>query len=265
MKKRGFTLIELLAVIAIVLVLMSLLVPVLGRIRRIAVRVVDLSNMRQFVVGCTSFASDNDANLPVSTREGVVNCGYCDDMAWFRHGSFTNIQNYVKDPTKKIFACTSFHSDTGTMARVGMPRDCNGSYQAALPPDKVNGTHVGWNYYAGREVNNCNFGIQPAYAPDGSQITNDYAFPLRLSGKATSQTLVTCPNWVSGSGDWDGSLLHLDPDDGRRSAPIGYPLWGIPDFPGMNVGYVDGSAGWVKTANMAVFKDVNWMYFDRLR
>ena len=264
MKRRGFTLIELLAVVAIVLVLMSLLIPMLGRLRRLAMRTVDLSNLRQFVTACASYASDNDASLPISTREGVVNCGYCDDMAWFRYGSFTNIQQYVHDPTKKVFACTSFHPDTNTMAYVGVSRDCSGTYNSNLPPDRVNGTHLGWNYYAGRVVHNCR-GAQAAYAPDGTQITNAYAFPQRVSGNPTSRTLVTCPNWVSGSGSWDGSLLHLDPDDGTRRAPIGYPLWGVPDFPGMNVGYVDGSAAWVKTANMGVFLDVNWMYFDRMR
>jgi hypothetical protein len=244
---------------------MSLLIPVLGRLRRMAVRTIDLSNLRQFVVACASYASDNDATLPVSTREGVVTCGYCDDMAWFRHGSYTNLQQYVKDPAKKIFTCISAHDNTNYLAAMGRPRDCSGVYHDTLPPSAVNGTHIGWNYYAGRVVNNCNGGLQPAYDPAGNLITNDFQFPLRTGGKATSRTLVTCPNWVSGSGAWNGRLLHLDPDDETRPAPIGYPLWGVPDFPGMNVGYIDGGAAWVKTENMGVFKDVNWMYFDRFR
>lgn len=265
LSRRGFTLIELLAVIAIVLVLVSLLIPTLSRVRRLAVRTMDLSNLRQFVVGCASYASDNDSMFPVSTREGVANCGYCDDMAWFRYESFTNIQKYVNDSDKRVFACVSLHDQTATMNLVGKPRDCSGTYQETLPPNRVNGTHLGWNYYGGRVVNNCAGGMQAAYDPKGTLITNDFQFVLRTGGKATSRSFVTCPNWVSGSGAWNGRLHHLDPDDDSRSAPIGYPLWGVTDFPGMNVGYVDGGAAWVRTEHMGVFKDVNWMYFDRFR
>jgi prepilin-type N-terminal cleavage/methylation domain-containing protein len=264
-RQGGFTLIELLAVIAIVLVLMSLLVPMLGRLRRIAVRTVDLSNMRQFVSACAIYTSDNESLLPISTREGVANCGHCDDMAWFRFATYTNLQRYVNDPDKKIFACNNMYKNADYMKYIGVSRDCWGTYVSNLPPDKVNGTHIGWNFYAGREVANCNWGVQPAYDPQGNQITNDYRFPTRLGEKATSRTLATCPDWISGSGAWNGVLVHLDPDDGIRTAPIGYPVWGVPDFAGLNIGYVDGAARWVKNGDLGVFKDVNWMYFDRTR
>lgn len=262
-KGAGFTLVELLAVIALILILMSLLMPSMSRIRRVVNRTIDMNGLRQFVASCAAYAADNDTMFPVSTREGVVNCGYCDDMAWFRYESFTNIQNYVNDPEKKVFACMSVHSSQASMDALGKPRDCSGTYHDTLPRGSVNGTHIGWNYYGGRVVNNCAGGMQAAYDPSGRMITNDFQFPLRTGGKATSRSFVTCPNWVSGSGAWNGKLVHLDPDDSSRPAPIGYPLWGVFDFPGMNVGYIDGGAAWVATENMGVFKDVNWMYFDR--
>lgn len=64
MKKRHFTLIELLVVVAILAILMALLVPALSRARYAAQKVVCRSNLRQIVIGYTSYAGDCDARYP---------------------------------------------------------------------------------------------------------------------------------------------------------------------------------------------------------
>lgn len=56
---KGFTLIELLVVITIVAVLMSLLVPALGKSRETAQAVLCKSNMRQVHIAITMYNSDN--------------------------------------------------------------------------------------------------------------------------------------------------------------------------------------------------------------
>ena len=61
---EGFTLIELLTVIAIIGILATILVPVVGKIRENARRTVDASNLRQIVQASLTYASDNNEALP---------------------------------------------------------------------------------------------------------------------------------------------------------------------------------------------------------
>jgi prepilin-type N-terminal cleavage/methylation domain-containing protein len=61
---RAFTLIELLAVITIIAVLASLLLPVLGHAKSKARQIPCLNNLRQFAVGCLIYTDENDDLLP---------------------------------------------------------------------------------------------------------------------------------------------------------------------------------------------------------
>ncbi len=58
--RRGFTLIELLAVVAILLMLLSLLTPTLRRSRDTSLTAACLSNMRQLSAAALVYASDNE-------------------------------------------------------------------------------------------------------------------------------------------------------------------------------------------------------------
>jgi prepilin-type N-terminal cleavage/methylation domain-containing protein len=62
--KHAFTLIELLVVIAIIAVLMGILMPSLQKARQQAKMVSCRSNMRQLVLGLTTYAENNDSRLP---------------------------------------------------------------------------------------------------------------------------------------------------------------------------------------------------------
>ena len=61
---RAFTLIELLVVISIIALLVGILLPALGAARRSAQRTVCKSNLRQFGILATAFATDNKGVLP---------------------------------------------------------------------------------------------------------------------------------------------------------------------------------------------------------
>lgn len=61
---HGFTLIELLVVIAIIALLMSILMPVLGKAKKQAGNVVCQSNLRQIGVAASLFAHDHDNKIP---------------------------------------------------------------------------------------------------------------------------------------------------------------------------------------------------------
>ena len=69
MKNRGFTLIELLVVIAIIALLLAIIMPALGKVKEIAIRLVDRNNVRQVALGATLYAEDNDNLVP---NPGVV-------------------------------------------------------------------------------------------------------------------------------------------------------------------------------------------------
>jgi prepilin-type N-terminal cleavage/methylation domain-containing protein len=62
-RRGGFTLIELLVVIAIIALLMAIMIPTLGRIKRQAAGSVCLSNQHQLVLAWILYAQDNDDKL----------------------------------------------------------------------------------------------------------------------------------------------------------------------------------------------------------
>ena len=57
--KKGFTLIELLVVISIIALLLSILMPSLGKVKRLATAAVCLSNEKQLVLGWVLYAEDH--------------------------------------------------------------------------------------------------------------------------------------------------------------------------------------------------------------
>ena len=63
---RGFSLIELMLVLTVTVVLTGLLLPVLTQIKENAFRVMCSSNLRQIGFGLTTYADENNNNLPYS-------------------------------------------------------------------------------------------------------------------------------------------------------------------------------------------------------
>jgi prepilin-type N-terminal cleavage/methylation domain-containing protein len=62
--RAAFTLVELLVVIGIIAVLVAILLPALSRARKHALRVAELSNMRQVGLAVHMYANDNKGRLP---------------------------------------------------------------------------------------------------------------------------------------------------------------------------------------------------------
>lgn len=74
MKRRtAFTLVELLVVIAIIALLMGILMPVLGKIKRLARATTCRTNVRQWGLVFKLYGEDNDAKLPQSWLGGNLN------------------------------------------------------------------------------------------------------------------------------------------------------------------------------------------------
>ena len=105
-RSRGFTLIELLVVIGIIGLLMSILLPTLGRAREFAKRAKCLSNLRQVGIAMTIYAHQNNQRLPmhqgggswlwdipVATRDAIVKDGSIRDIMYCPSAADRNVDD----------------------------------------------------------------------------------------------------------------------------------------------------------------------------
>lgn len=110
-ERRGFTLTELLVVMAIIAVLAALLLPVIQRVRELALGVKCSSGLRQIGMAAEVYSTDND---------GVVVPSYTGSSYWF---------SLLADYTEESDVIAS--STKGRIIR-GCPRYLNSKFLAAL-------------------------------------------------------------------------------------------------------------------------------------
>ncbi len=82
MLKKGFTLIELLVVMSIIALLVSILMPALGRAKEQAKTLVCDTNLKQLVLGWTLYGADNDDLMPGSWNNTPARHGAGDPLDW---------------------------------------------------------------------------------------------------------------------------------------------------------------------------------------
>jgi prepilin-type N-terminal cleavage/methylation domain-containing protein len=91
--RKAFTLVELLTVVAIISLLISILLPALGRAREMARRAVCLSNLSQIAKGCIAYASGQNGSFPCwnQTRAGFWYMGV--EWGWDGFSASNSLNN----------------------------------------------------------------------------------------------------------------------------------------------------------------------------
>jgi len=155
----GFTLIEFLVVISIISMLMAIMVPVLGKIRRQARAMLGMGNQRQIVNAVNCFAMDNDESYPESVATiGLLRLHW----HWQEPTRLTGIEALSPQKHRAMSEYLgSYISDADTMFCPNAPRKYKYFQQAwdagdewdnpetAPTRDPVSGAYCFWWNYVG--------------------------------------------------------------------------------------------------------------------
>ena len=183
---RAFTLIELLVVIAIIALLMSILMPALGRAKEQARDRACAGNLKSIGIGVLMYLQDSDFVMPnfhSDPATGQVNGYNWEDAAgnmarWDSDGSYWGIifYNFVKD--RRVFGCPSFRN-----------------YGEMIAKDTLYGGNPKLIYYAAYGVNGWLTKENTVRLPRHSEIivSHDHVEPRFESGNTAVSDMI-CPS-----------------------------------------------------------------------
>jgi len=246
--RRGFTLIELLVVIAIIAILAAILFPVFAQAREKARGISCLSNIKQSNLSWAMYLQDSDETMcPIRTSHPEDTKLSAAGLATYWYWS------KLVDPYTKswaIYKCPSGADPSGIFG--GGPNAWYGNQQRF--------GNLGYNYSGLSIWLNCDATIQgvsmaqvnrpsstisfvdSGYQTSGADANlNERGFSFS-NGPAQYSAIVPAPltcvfyNGTQGGFDWTKKLEHPN--------VFGFNIWRHSD--GMNVGWVDGHAKYMK-------------------
>ncbi len=233
-KSKTFTLVELLVVIAIIAVLVSMLLPGLGRARKLAVAVSCMSNLRQTYAAMMMYASDYDGEPPTAQQN--------DYLPWVGR-QFAEFSADNKLDGWGVAYKTGYIGDAAIR--------CPG--KKSVPGGRNFGTQMyGWTHYNYRWNSNSDF-------PNCNQTVNR---PVKVLEVATFRAAAMLADDASCGTNWGGAyptIFALETE-----AWIVNPTYWAHVFGGNAIRH-DGSGRW--TANFRRFQYPTvadgWPNYDR--
>ncbi|MHC4476948.1 MAG: prepilin-type N-terminal cleavage/methylation domain-containing protein [Planctomycetota bacterium] len=155
----GLTLVELLVVLAVISVLMGILLPVMGRVRRGARTMRGMSNLREITSGVNLYAVDHGNFYPKS----VATVGVSSSWNWSDPRRMTTLYHTTIGPHRAMSEYLgSYIKDADTMFCVNAPKkykylqamwdagDAWDNPDTLLAEDAANGTYCFYWNYTGR-------------------------------------------------------------------------------------------------------------------
>ncbi len=230
-RRLGFTLIELLAVIAILAVLIAILLPCLNVAKERARRAICQSNLHQGSTAIFIYADDFDSYLPEGNVVDKSAPGYI--KGWDKADLMTLI-NYKSMTQLGSYGLTEKHATCETARKYF---ESTKNWLSPVKPARalVDSAMLGWIYWGNRG--------------DFTDVNADkkYITAKKINDRATSGTLASCFCYnrfdaVGAGGDWPA--WYASHVRGQFSQGLGTPMRPQPD--GLVVGYLDGSARFVK-------------------
>ena len=229
-KVRAFTLIELLIVVAVIALLLAISLPCLSKVRQRARRMVCLNNIHQGLLISSMYSADADQFLPLGNTIDKKNPQYNDswdagDQLYLFNAVTLEALSQSYGASERLATCSSaeqYLKDSKTLL-MSLPSTHAVTERMLL----------GWIYWGNRG--------------DwfDSELGKKYITPKRIGDKSTSKTLITC-FCLSDIGGKEGRW-YAPHTTGQFQTGIGKMEY-YPD--GLATGYLDGSAGFVKWAEL---------------
>ncbi len=253
-KNRGFTLVELLVVVAIIALLVSILLPALGKARKQAKQIVCASNLHNWSIAFQAYVSDNNRLLssyrPSGATAGpvpghVLMAQNTEDSPWRNNINMESLSPYIE----------GFDLDSEQLSDVWTCPD------SAINRKKL---FEEWSSWKGvSNVNNIWFPVTYSYfarADEWSDFTNR---PKELTGQQLSgNKLLMSDNiyrWQVTGAWW---FNHGTNKSSVHDIRFGQNEFiGVPSFAGCNQMFGDGSVRW-KRGSEFDFEKMNLCHPD---
>jgi prepilin-type N-terminal cleavage/methylation domain-containing protein len=247
--RKGFTLIELLVCVAILAVLLALLLPLVARVRGVAMNTVCTSRLRDLTIACNAYRLDFDdfpklgpgRETPLAALAALVNLPQPQVM----DAPFLNaIGRYLNVPA--IGAGVSA-SDLPPMMQCPMVEDVEAEVRDTLLPVSFAAPSFYTGYaYVGRVDE------QPPALPLGLRV--ELLRPNRAASRKNASSAVLWSDdvhWaMAGGGAW--SYGHRKPGKAVRAGPLALSLESPAALGGQHRAFNDGHIEWVPADSMEV-------------